>query len=72
MKIETTGKRGDVEVEEWYEIEISIKGADDWFVTTDNADTLGRIREIQAKNYGNPSEYETRIVKKTLTSEAVL
>jgi hypothetical protein len=52
----------------WYEIEVSAKGADDWFATNHHADTEQRIREkiAEIRRYQNGIEY--RAVQKTMTT----
>lgn len=58
----------------WYAIEVSMKGADDWFSTSaSTSDTVkhakGKLADLQQKDTGGVYEY--RIVRKTVTTEVV-
>jgi hypothetical protein len=55
--------------EQWYEIEYSRIGADDWCAESDTADTLESARRIHAQR--KVVDFEFRIVKKTLSTEVI-
>ena len=63
-------------VETWYEIQYSVKGADDWFSLGGKSsyDSLNAARvDIERRRQERPAEqgYELRIVRKTLTEDVV-
>lgn len=60
----------DAYTEVWYEIQVSAPGADDWFASTETADTESSIRTKQALMVA-VTDGDTRIVKKTLIEEVV-
>ena len=57
--------------ETWYEIQYSLKGADDWFSSHHTADTPESARRRLAEVNAEPrsAEYDYRLVKATLTQE---
>lgn len=60
----------DTYTEIWYEIQLSAPGTDDWFTSTETADTESSIRTKQALMVA-VTDGDTRIVKKTLIEEVV-
>jgi hypothetical protein len=59
-------------VESWYEIEFSMKGADDWFSSGERRDTLAGARTIKAEMESNTrGTIDYRIVKKSVTEEVI-
>ncbi len=57
--------------EEWYELEYSHKGADDWFKVSSQADSKEQMQLVK-KRYetsGLTAKFEYRIVKVTVTRE---
>ena len=61
--------------EDWYEIQFSVRGADDWFTLGQkyNYDSLESAKRGLSDNHlaERRSEYDLRIVRKTLTEEVV-
>lgn len=55
----------------WYEVEYSIKGADDWFSTNTKADTVPQIKERLADFSTVGDTLEFRIVEKTLSTAVI-
>lgn len=53
----------------WYEYEITLKGQDDWYATTYRNDTIEGLEK--AKTVAVPKGYDSRVVRKKLTTEVV-
>ena len=60
-------------VDSWFEIQYSLKGADDWFANSLTADTiesaLEKLAEARAVRIGQ--DFDLRIVKKTIEERVV-
>jgi len=55
----------------WYEIQYSLKDADDWYSSNETTDTLESIRRRLKRADNNHPDYKYRVVKRTLTEEVV-
>jgi len=60
-------------VDEWYEVQYSHKGADQWYRHNLEIDTLGtaRTRLEEARAKVSLGDFDWRMVKKTVTEEVV-
>lgn len=70
----TEDARPDPTTEEWFQIEYSRTGADDWFSEIETGDTLESARRKHGKRKADldlPVSFEFRIVKKTLSTEVI-
>ena len=60
----------------WYEIQYSLRDADDWYTSGFTADTIEAARKsltekLSRRQMAPPTSFDYRIVRRTLTTEVV-